>query len=113
MEAASLLPTKTQKLQHCSKFSWKLFTVKAETAAAAKVPGEVGDEEEGVAHDRPPDPDPHEVPDEEVPVAEAGRPPDPPGSGIGEVPLHDDDDDEKEIESKAKVHQQRRQRLVP
>ena len=52
------MPTKTQKLQHCSKFSWKLFTVKAETAAAAKVPGEVGDEEEGVAHDRPPDPDP-------------------------------------------------------
>eukprot|EP00439_Symbiodinium_sp_Y106_P065650 s1162_g10.t1 len=75
------------------------FIVKAETAAAAKaVPGEADEEEEeAVAHDRPPDPDPHEVPGEEVPVEEAGRPPDPAGGGIGDVPLHDDDD-EKEIE---------------
>ena len=46
------------------KVLMEAFTVKAETAAAAKaMPGEVDDEEEGVAHDRPPDPDPHEVPD--------------------------------------------------
>ena len=43
------------------------FAVKAETAAAAKaVPGEADDEEEGVAHDRPPDPVPHEVPSDLV-----------------------------------------------
>ena len=73
------------------------LTVEAETPAAAKaMPGEI-DDEEGVEHDRPPDPDPHEVPGEEVPVAEAGRPPDPPEGGVGEVHLHDDDD-EKEME---------------
>ena len=80
------------------KVLMEAFTVKAGTAAAARaVPGETDDEEEGVAHDRPPDPDPHEVPGEEVPVAEAARPPDPPRGGVGEVHLHDDDD-EKEIE---------------
>ena len=115
------------------KVLMEAFTVKAETAAAAKaMPGEIDDEEEGVAHDRPPDPDPHEVPDEEVPVAEAGRPPDLPEGGIGEVPLHDDDEKEIEVEGEGGtcgylattgvlkvrhlgnlVHQRRRQRLVP
>ena len=71
-------------------------TIHAEGAAAAKaVPGEVDGDEEGVAHDRPPDPDPHEVPGKEVPVAEAGRPPDPPEGGVGDILDHDD---EKEVE---------------
>ena len=44
-------------------------TTRAETAATAKaVPGEVDGEGEGGEHERPPDPDPREVPDEEVPV---------------------------------------------
>ena len=73
--------------------------VKGEIAAAAPaVPGEIdGEEEVGDAPARPLDPDPHEVPDEEIPSEEAGRPPDPPGGGAGDIPLHEDDD-EREIQ---------------
>ena len=62
------------------------------------IPGEVDGEEGGAAHDRPPDPDPHEVPSEEVPAAEAGRPPDPPGGGIGDVEFGEEDEREIEVE---------------
>ena len=73
--------------------------VQAETAAAAKaIPGELDGEGEGVAHDRPPDPDPHEVPSEEVPAAEAGRPPDPPGGGIGDMEFGENDEREIDVE---------------
>ena len=68
--------------------------------------------EEGVAHDRPPDPDPHEVPGEEVPVEEAGRPPDPPGGGIGMF-LFMTMTTRRRSNSKARAHQRRKQRLVP
>ena len=74
--------------------------VKEEVAAAAQaVPGEIDGEEEedGEEHARQPDPDPHEVPGEEIPSEGAGRPPDPSGGGVGDIPLHGDDD-EREIQ---------------
>ena len=64
---------------------------------ATAVPGEVvADALDGEEHELPPDPDPDEVPGEDVPEAEAGRPPDPPeGAGVGGIPV---DDDEREVE---------------
>ena len=86
--------------------------IKEKVAAAAHaVPGEIEGEEEDDEHDRPPDPDPREVPGEEVPSEEAGRPPDPPGGGVGDIPPHRDDD-EREIQVEVEEHHQERPRLV-
>ena len=62
-------------------------------ASAAAVPG-AEEEPDGSAEEYSPDFVPDEVPREDVPVAEAGRPPDPPDEGDE----HKHDDDEKEIE---------------
>eukprot|EP00439_Symbiodinium_sp_Y106_P049592 s2065_g6.t1 len=43
-------------------------------------------------------PKPHEVPSEEVPAAEAGRPPDPPGGGIGDMEFGENDEREIDVE---------------
>ena len=65
--------------------------VKGEIAAAAQaVPGEIdGEEEDGEEHGRPPDPDPHEVPGEEIPSA-GGRATTPilPEEVLAMIPLH-------------------------
>ena len=44
----------------CSRLSQEHPKYKQTAAAAKAIPAEVDGEEEGVAHDRPPDPDPHE-----------------------------------------------------
>ena len=75
---------------------------KALNAVAATVdaaPGEEGDPDEGYSPDEIPD----EVPVEDVPADEAGRPPDPPDEDDGRA--HEDDDERERLKLKEKGHE--------